>query len=64
MEQTECSETSTCNSDAGNDPEESIQHLERGECLKSRNKYYTKEANKIPVCVCVCVCVCLCNDFN
>ena len=37
MEQTECSETSAYKIQApGNYPEESIQHSEHSECLKSR----------------------------
>jgi len=37
MEQTECSETSAYKFQTpGNYPEESIQHSEHGECLKSR----------------------------
>ena len=75
MVQTERSETSAYKIQTPeNDPQDSIQHLERGECLKWRNKYYNIQANKIPVCVCVCVsvclcvwvcvCVCVCNDFN
>jgi len=37
MEQTECSEMSACKIQTpGNYPEESIQHSERGESLKSR----------------------------
>jgi len=37
MEQTECSETSAHKIQTpGNNPEESIQHLEHGESLKSR----------------------------
>jgi len=37
MEQTECSETSACKIQTpGNYPEESIQHTEHGESLKSR----------------------------
>jgi len=37
MEQTECSETSTCKIQMpGNYPEESIQYSEHGESLKSR----------------------------
>jgi len=40
MEQTECSETSAHKLQTpGNNPEESIQHLERGESLKSRMQY-------------------------
>jgi hypothetical protein len=41
MEQTECSETSAHKIQTpGNNPEESIQHLEPGESLKSRNQEY------------------------
>jgi len=43
MEETECSETSAFKIQApGNYPEESIQHSEQGESLKSRmcNPYY------------------------
>ena len=58
MEQIECSETYAYTIQTPeNDPQEGVQHLERGECLKWRNIYYIKQANKIPVRVCVCVCV-------
>ena len=56
MEQLECSEMLAHKIQMPeNDPEESIQHLEHGEYLKSRNKYYSKQANQIPVCVFVCM---------
>jgi hypothetical protein len=39
MEHTECSETSACKlQTSGNYPEESIQHTEHGESLKSRKQ--------------------------
>jgi len=42
MEQTECSETSAYKIQTpGNDPEESIQHAEYGESLKSRFEYFS-----------------------
>ena len=57
---TECSETSANKIQTpGNYPEESMQHSEHGESLKSRNKYCSKQANQIPVCVCVRACVCI-----
>jgi hypothetical protein len=41
MEQTECSETSACTIQTpGNYPEESIQHSEHGESLKSRKPQF------------------------
>jgi hypothetical protein len=40
MEETDCSETSAYKIQTpGNYPEESMQHLEQGECLKSSCKY-------------------------
>ena len=47
MEQTECSETSTCKiQKPGNYPEENIQHSEQGESLKFRN--FEKNFLQIP----------------
>ena len=48
MEETECSETSEHKIQTpGNNPEESIQHLEHGEILKSRNIISLYRCNQI-----------------
>jgi hypothetical protein len=47
MEQTECSEASAYKIQTpGNNPEESVQHLQRGESLKSNTQNLTKLSAK------------------
>jgi hypothetical protein len=50
MEQTECSETSSFKIQTpGNYPDESIQHSEHGESLKSRIQVFVPQKQIIPV---------------
>jgi len=66
----QCSETSAYKIQMpGNYPEESIQHSEHGESLKSRSCVHPvmQHSTCCPIvswllCVCVCVCVCPCTE--